>query len=184
MQYVRDWLSGNVALFPLLRAGFFRVLHRVVRYGSGFRFRVDVYNWLATLFGEVRYPYHPGRVTGKTPTRRLDLQPGELVRVRSHEEILETVDAGWRNRGLGFAPEMVGYCGGTYRVRSRVKKIINEGTGKMMHFKNECIILDDVICRSECSGKRMFCPRSIYPYWREIWLERVEAPSGDDAKED
>jgi hypothetical protein len=23
----------------------------------------------------------------------------------------------------------------------------------------------------------MFCPRAIYSYWREIWLERIPAPT-------
>jgi hypothetical protein len=182
MQYMRDWLSGNVPLFVLLRGLFFRVLYRVVRVGIrlGLRsFWIKIYNGVARFFGEVVYPYAPGQVPGKTPSRKLDLQPGELVRVRPLEEILQTVNAQRRNRGMGFAPEMVRYCGGTFRVRSRVKSIIDEPTGKMMHFGNECIILEDVICRSECSGNRMFCPRSIYPYWREIWLERVD--EGHDA---
>jgi hypothetical protein len=26
----------------------------------------------------------------------------------------------------------------------------------------------------------MFCPRSTYAYWREIWLERVESPSSSE----
>jgi hypothetical protein len=68
---------------------------------------------------------------------------------------------------------MVRYCGGTYRVRSRVEKILDERTGRMMRMSNDCLILEDVICRSECSAKRLFCPRSIYPFWREIWLRRV-----------
>ena len=175
MQYVRDWVSGNVPLLVLLRGLIFRMLYRAVRFGKRFRrIRVEIYNGLAKLFGEVQYPYSPGQVTGKTPSQRLDLQPGELVRVRPLEEILQTVNPQRRNRGLGFAPEMVRYCGGTFRVRSRVKTILDERTGKMMTFGNECIILEDVICRSECSAKRLFCPRSIYPYWREIWLERVD----------
>jgi len=52
----------------------------------------------------------------------------------------------------------------------------------MRKMKNDCIILEDVICRSECSEKRMFCPRGIFPYWREIWLRRATgeppAPGG------
>lgn len=172
MQYVRDWTSGNVSLGMLLRNGFLRILYRLVIFSKGYRFKVKVYNAFAKLLGEPPYPYTAGTLTGKTPTRQLDLQPGELVRVRSHEEILQTLK-GRKNRGLGFSPEMVRYCGGTYRVRSRVKNIIDEATGKMMNFGNECIILDDVVCRSECSSRRLFCPRSIYPYWREIWLERV-----------
>jgi hypothetical protein len=135
--------------------------------------KVKLYNSFARLLGETPYPYEGGRLTGKTPSRRLDLQPGELVRVRPLEDILQTLNDR-HNRGMGFSPEMVRYCGNTYRVRSRVKKIIDEKTGKMIHFNNECIILEDVVCRSECAANRLFCPRSIYPYWREIWLERLE----------
>jgi hypothetical protein len=175
-QYARDWLSGNIALLPMLRASFFRVLYRAVRFRGGSRFGESLYNQLARLLGEPAYPYKGGLVTGKTPSRRLDLQPGELVKVRPLDEIRHTLK-GRFNRGLGFSAEMARYCGGTFRVRSRVKNIVNEQTGKMMSFGNECIILEDVICRSECAGKRMFCPRSIYPYWREIWLERAEEPS-------
>jgi hypothetical protein len=80
---------------------------------------------------------------------------------------------------MGFAGEMVKYCGGTFRVRSRVKNILDEKTGKMLNFQNECIILEDVVCSSECASNRLFCPRSIYAYWREIWLER--ANETDDA---
>jgi hypothetical protein len=69
--------------------------------------------------------------------------------------------------------EMVPYCGGTYRVLKRVTKIVDERTGKMQEMKTPCIVLDTVICQSRYSGCRMFCPRSIYSYWREIWLERV-----------
>jgi hypothetical protein len=44
----------------------------------------------------------------------------------------------------------------------------------MMHMPNACIILDGVTCSGCLSQDRLFCPRSIYPYWREIWLERAE----------
>ena len=65
------------------------------------------------------------------------------------------------------------YCGGTYRVLKRVTKIIHEKTGKMLEMKTPSFILDSVICQSRYSECRLFCPRSIYSYWREIWLERV-----------
>ena len=41
----------------------------------------------------------------------------------------------------------------------------------MLHIKGDCIILDGVICTGDYHRS---CPRSIYPYWREIWLKRVE----------
>jgi hypothetical protein len=74
---------------------------------------------------------------------------------------------------MSWDAEMVPYCGGTYRVLKRVSQIVDERTGKMQTMKNPCIILDNVVCQARFSGCRMFCPRSTYPYWREIWLERV-----------
>lgn len=65
------------------------------------------------------------------------------------------------------------YCGETYRVLARVNQIIDEKTGRMQYMKNDCIILDAVVCRACYSKHRRFCPRSIYPYWRAIWLERA-----------
>lgn len=175
-QYLKDWLSGNWSPWVLLRSAFFRMLYRLVLLGRGYRLKVRVYNAFARLLGEPAWRYAGGTLTGRTPSETLGLQPGELVEVKSHTEIRSTLN-GYMNRGMGFSPEMVTYCGGTYRVRSRVERIINERTGKMMRMGNDCIILDGVICRSDCSGNRLFCPRSIYPYWREIWLRRVSEES-------
>ena len=74
---------------------------------------------------------------------------------------------------MRFDPEMVPYCGGTYRVLKRVTRIIDEMTGRMATLSNACIVLQGVVCRGRYSQCRLFCPRSIYPYWREIWLERI-----------
>jgi len=68
-----------------------------------------------------------------------------------------------------------------------VTKIVNEKTGKMQQMKSPCIILDSVVCQARYSECRLFCPRSIYPYWREIWLERVntgcvESPQNDETQ--
>jgi hypothetical protein len=74
---------------------------------------------------------------------------------------------------MRFDAEMVPYCGRTYRVLRRVTKIVNEKTGELQELKNPCIILDGVVCQSRYSECRLFCPRSIYSYWREVWLEKV-----------
>jgi hypothetical protein len=110
-------------------------------------------------------------VHDKTPKQTLDLRPGELVRVKSREQIEATLDRTNRNRGLSFDGEMLKYCGQQARVLRRVNRIIEEPTGKMMRFSNDCIVLEGVICTADY---HQYCPRSIYPYWREIWLERVE----------
>ncbi len=122
------------------------------------------------------YPFLRGPLPvakGATPKEELNLQPGELVRIKSKAEIEATLDQALHNRGLGFDPEMVPYCGRTARVRARVNKIVDEHTGKVIEIKSDCIMLEGVVCTADY---HLFCPRAIYSYWREIWLERVENP--------
>ena len=114
------------------------------------------------------------RVVGellRTPHIELGLKPGELVEVKAHDEILATLDRRGKNRGLSFDPEMVPYCGQRFRVLRRVETIVDEATGKLRTLPGVCIVLDGVVCRGLY---HRFCPRSIYPYWREIWLRRVD----------
>ena len=54
-----------------------------------------------------------------------------------------------------------------------VKTPIDEKTGKMLNFKNECLILDEVVCQARYAKCRKLCPRAYYLYWREIWVEKV-----------
>jgi hypothetical protein len=148
-----------------------------------------LYNTVQRLRGGVPWPSIDGRLpTGaRTPSATLDLQPGEWVRVKELDAILATCQK-WKakNRGLSFDPEMVPYCGGTYRVLRRVTKVIDQRTGKTHEIKNPCIVLDGVVCQARYSQCRLFCPRSIHPYWREIWLERVPLnfDSGSQHSED
>jgi hypothetical protein len=74
-----------------------------------------------------------------------------------------------------FDAENVPFCGGEYEVLARVERLIDEKTGKMLTLKNDAIILKDVVCEARYAKCRHFCPRAIYPYWREIWLERSHA---------
>lgn len=119
------------------------------------------------LFG--RY-YH--QITGeqkKTLSVELNLQPGELIEIKSLAEIEATLDTQGRNRGLTFEPEMALNCGRRYRVAIPLHKIIVEDSGKMVTLSNT-VILDGLICRGICVHN---CPRANYLYWREIWLRRV-----------
>lgn len=175
-QYFEDYTSGNVSLRGIVNGLAYALYSSVVNAGVGLGPSLRwVYNRLRPLWRGSMYPGMPGRIPRgrSTPTESLNLQAGELVRVKSHEEILATVDVLNRNRGLSWDPELVPYCGGTYRVLKRVTRIIDEKTGLVLQMKNPCIILDSVVCQARYSHCRMFCPRSIYPYWREVWLERV-----------
>ena len=117
-----------------------------------------------------------GPGTQSTPVEPLDLQPGDLVQVRSPTEIAATLDQGGLNRGLNFDREMLPYCGRTFRIKDRVRRIIDDKTGRMLNIRKDCLILEGAVCSGERSTGRWFCPRQIHPYWREAWLRRVEEP--------
>jgi hypothetical protein len=121
----------------------------------------------------LRFPHIRPRAGQKAPTCELNLQPGELVRVKSKREIEKTLNDRYRNRGLYFDVEMLQFCEREYRVLRRAERILDEKTGEMINLKNPCIILDGVTCTGNYLRARMFSPRNEYPYWREIWLERV-----------
>lgn len=155
-QYFRELTTRNIGLGTFLKA-----------------MAISWFNAIQRWRGGLPYPYVEGFIEGKTPDVRLDLEPGEFVRVRSIDEIRSTLSVHQRNRGLWFDVEMVPYCGGEYRVQRRVNRIIDERTGRIMTWPGDCIVLDGVVCNGCLSRNRLFCTRAITPYWREIWLERV-----------
>jgi hypothetical protein len=178
-QYIDDYRSGNVGLRRMLAGLCYSIFWNISEAGVGLgrpmQFLYDKLHplWRGTLFPRKTGTIPPGQ---PTPEADLNLQPGEWVRVKPHAEILKTLSTGSKNRGLWWDAEMVPYCGGTYRVLQRVRRIIDEKTGRMLVMKTPCITLEHVFCQSRYSACRMFCPRSIPSYWREIWLERVEPP--------
>jgi hypothetical protein len=189
-QYVEAYRSGNNSLSTVLQGivylfYYYGTLARSPRLGVASRW---VYDRFQACWGGLPFPRKPGKIaTGQTPPRLdLHLKPGELVRVKSYEQILETLDSSALNRGLSFDAELVPYCGKVFSVRIRVDRFIDEKTGKMMKMKTPAVILDGVYCQSLYSGKRIFCPRGVFLWWREIWLERVSeskiAQSRQDSK--
>jgi hypothetical protein len=175
-QYIEDYTSGNVSLWQIICGGVYSLYYALSRTGIGLGPAMQwFYDKFHRLWGGTEFPRKTGTIPDgePTPTGTLNLQPGELVRVKSHEEILKTLNTSNTNRGLYWDAEEVVYCGGTFRVLKSVTKIIDEKTGRMQTMKNPCIVLDSAVCQSRFSECRMFCPRGIYAYFREIWLERV-----------
>ena len=136
-----------------------------------------LYNRLSILNNGIPFPRLQGKIpVGQlTPRNDLNLQPGDLVRVKSYNEILATLDKDLSNRGLNFDAELVPFCGKVFRVSVRVERFVDEKNGKLRHLRTPAVILDGVQCKALFSGQRMFCPRAIHLWWREIWLERVSA---------
>jgi len=175
-QYLRDVWTGNHSPGHVVRVLWLAFLtHCLERTPFGYRIVKSFREWMHRRLTGREVPDVEGRIpVGRpTPTGRLDLKPGELVRVRSRSEIQETLNTRRTNRGLSFDPEMAAYCGHVARVRRSVTQIIDEETGSMRRMGNPCVTLEGVLCKAEYSTCRLLCPRAIPPYWREIWLERV-----------
>ena len=165
-QFVGDVRTGNVGVLWSLRAFLVILYNRMQGLSNRYlpaRLRIN---------GGRHWGYPHGRATGKTPAGTADLQPGDMVRIRTRQEIEPTLNGDLLNRGMGFDSEMARFCGRTARVARRVDQIVDERTGRMLHMKNPCIVLEDVICEGAHNAS---CPRSITPYWREVWLEKVDA---------
>ena len=163
LRYLRELSSRNISLRLFLS-----VMSRAIVWKIGAQLGLNV--------GTRQRAPSTKPVAGGDRTAPLGLQPGEWVEVRSAEEIGRTLNAQRRHRGLAFTPnEMLPACGKKFRVRRRIDRLIDEKTGRMLKMKNECIALEGLICTGEHSTGRWFCPRGIYPYWREVWLKRVES---------
>ena len=163
-QYVTDVKTGNVSALASLRAFLVAVFNRLQAAST------HVLPRRLWLRDGLRWRFVKGRVVGRTPTGHLDLQPGEMVRIKTKEQIEQTLTEKGYNRGLGFEAEMSRYCGRTARVQARVTKCLDEKTGKMLTMKNPCIVLEGVVCAGVYNSS---CPRQFTSFWREIWLERV-----------
>jgi hypothetical protein len=141
--------------------------------------RTSLIHWLQSLFvtfynkiafilklNSWRFVAGPG---SKTLTEPLHLQPGEMVRVKSLEQIRETLDENGKHNNLQFAPTMIGFCGQVLKVRDRVENINVEGSTRQRKI-NDTVLLEDATCDGVC---HRLCPRQSFLFWRECWLERV-----------
>lgn len=154
--YVRELVIGNARIRPFL-------------VGTS----LALFRWVQNRRGGVEYPVIEPRAGKTSPSSELMLRPGEWVRVKSKREIEDTLNDKSRNRGLWFDHDMIRYCGGRYRVSDRVSDIIVEKTGKLVHLTNPCVTLDGVRATGEYLA---FNAEADSIFWREVWLERTEAP--------
>jgi hypothetical protein len=102
------------------------------------------------------------------PSPPLGLKPGDLVRVKSREQIVATLDAKWKYRGLTFSETMFVYAGKTMRVAACVERIIDERNGRLREFAPGTVLLEGAFC-----DRHRGCARNMPMMWRDVWLERV-----------
>lgn len=112
----------------------------------------------------------PQQMKAKELAPAIPFATGDLVRVRSHEEILSTLDPFKELKGCAFLPEMTKFCGTQQRVLKSMQVFLDERDYKVKKVRG-VILLDDVIC----NGTPAFgpCDRCCFLFWREEWLEKI-----------
>lgn len=165
-QYAQDIRTGNASRWQITKAFLIILLNKYQRLSQ------KLPKFLRIAEGRF-YPFYKG--TGPSQaTPPLNLQPGDLVEVKSKEEIMATLGPNNRNRGLWFDGEMLPYVGRRGRVHGRLDHIVDEVSGRMLKLR-DCVVIEEINCMG-CYHR--FCPRSDYIYWREAWLRRVPEPAG------
>jgi hypothetical protein len=104
---------------------------------------------------------------------RSTFSPGDLVRIRSKEEIQSTLNRWGQLKGCTFMPhEMTPYCGTMQRVFKPMERFVDE---RDYHVKKASgiILLQGVHCEGTTDYGR--CDRSCFFFWREEWLEKIDA---------
>jgi hypothetical protein len=91
-QYVLDVRSGNAGLLATIRSVAIGAFNEYQDFSRRFLPKP------LRIRGGIRLPFIDGRLN-KTPDDALHLQPGELVRIKSKEEIVRTLDVNNSNRG-------------------------------------------------------------------------------------
>jgi hypothetical protein len=100
---------------------------------------------------------------------------GDRVVVRSPQEILATLDANGTLDDHPFMPEMLDWCGKSFRVHRRVEKtcvdVVPPVEPNRRFAKNDVVTLEDLRC--DGSGHDG-CKRGCRVYWKEAWLRPAD----------
>ena len=115
-----------------------------------------------------------------TPTV-LGLKVGELVEVRTAEEIRATLDENGELDELPFMPEMLAFCGRRLTVHKVAHKSCDNISQTGMRRMTDAVHLTESRCDGSAHGG---CENACSLYWKEQWLKRVDpddpvAPSPD-----
>src|SRR4029079_9446919 len=92
------------------------------------------------------------------------LRVGNRVVVRSANEILCTLDANGTLDGLPFMPEMLSWCGKSFRVQRGVERTCGDGYPIRYSAANDVVIWDGPRCDG---GSHDGCKHGCRIYWKE-----------------
>ena len=96
---------------------------------------------------------------------------GDVVEIRSLEEIRGTLDDAGCLDGLPFQTEMAAFCGRRAWVFRGVDKIYDYGRSKKLRRLRDAVLLGGLRCDGSAHGG---CQASCYLLWKKAWLKPIE----------
>ena len=96
------------------------------------------------------------------------LRAGTLVRVKTPQQILKTLDDKGKLEGLPFMPEMLKYCGSTLTVQSSAHKSCDTVGKTGGRWIKNAVHLENARCNGKNHGG---CQADCLIFWKEDWLE-------------
>ncbi len=96
---------------------------------------------------------------------------GDLVRIRSKEEIESTLNHMGQLKGCTFMDVMIPYCGTLQHVLKPMDRFVDERDLRVKKCSG-LVLLDGVMCQGTTQFGR--CDRSCLMFWRQEWLQKVE----------
>jgi hypothetical protein len=128
--------------------------------------------------GEEYYARSANQVPGRSLLRRIGLRfllgprlrPGDIVAIRSLQEIEATLDANRMLDHLPFMPEMAACCGQIFRVHRRVDKINDMRHKTGLRRLHDTVTLTALRCSGSHHGG---CQAECQILWKDQWLCRL-----------
>lgn len=96
---------------------------------------------------------------------------GEMVEVKSYDEISKTLDISGCVDALPFMAEMKQFCGRRARIFRRVDKVYDYGRSKKLRRLDNAYLLSYMRCDGSAHGG---CQAGCYVLWKREWLKPVK----------
>lgn len=124
--------------------------------------------YLRNYFREIVYGQKTAVTTPLGP--HVPMQKGDIVTIRSREEIQETLNRWNQLHGCAFTEEMWPYCGSVHEIYKRVEHFLDERDHIMKRSKR-LVVLKNLYCEGTIDFGP--CHRACFFFWREEWLKKI-----------
>lgn len=102
---------------------------------------------------------------------KVQLRPGDMVKVRCEDEIRSMLDDHEKYKGCLFIDEMFEHCDKFYTVFKNIEYFFDEARQKMCRCK-DTVILEGAVCSGRQRLYSVSCDRNCFFFWHQDWLKK------------